>query len=88
MTSTDLLLTVHFTAFYKFYCFLCYLNIDEYSQMIAVPPQNKIVSVVKHEVIAGVLLPNCQKSLGGIPPCYSSYSTNLPALLSGCHVFN
>lgn len=88
MTSTDLLLTVHFTAFCKFYCFLCLLNIDEYSQMIAVPPQNKIVSVVKHEVIAGVLLPTSQKSLGSIQPCYSSYSTNLPALLSGCHVFN
>ena len=88
MTSTNLLLNVHFTAFCKFYCFLCHLNIDEYSQMIAVPPQNKIVSVVKHEVIAKVLLPTSEKSLGSIQPCYSSYSANLPALLSGCHVFN
>ena len=56
--------------------------------MIAVPPQNKIVSVVKHEVIAKVLLPTSEKSLGSIQPCYSSYSANLPALLSGCHVFN
>ena len=83
VTSTNLLLTMPFTAFCKFYCFLCVLKINDYSQVIAVPPQNKIVSFVKHEVIAGFFLPTCHKSLGSIQPCSLSYSTNLPALLSG-----